>query len=405
MRNTKTKIKFTDIAGMLNRDEMREIVGGCGEFSGSGSAAWMGNGGGSSFASIMGMGFGGQLSYGGVSASSSGVSSSSSTQLVGLTITDPVQIKQYIANLINQYNTKGYYDLTDPNLTKYNTQGYTYDPNIAWNPSVPGMISGTLGELTIIKYKGKDITMNAFASQLINTDFENTYGISKLWNNTNYSGGVLPITSHGSVYKPTALEAAFMSKAVYGDPVTSENLNGWSISHAADGKGIKFNGINGFKSQLFEKTLPNGSKEYCYVTAGTEPKDAGDYAANVLQLLGASQQYTDSVNNAKALAALFGGAISFAGHSLGGGLAEANAIATGASALTYNAAGLSILTTGFSRSSNTDAYVMINDPLNALQQSKYLPSAGGNVHYLYHGGTIWGGHSINTVIDALGGKP
>lgn len=218
--------------------------------------------------------------------------------------------------------------------------------------------------------------------------------------------GVVPITSHGSVTKPTPLEAAFMSKAVYGDYVDPKNLTGWSVSHAADGLGIIFNSVSGLKSQLFEKTLPNGTKEYCYVTAGTESRDPGDYAANVLQLVGASQEYTESIKNAKALAALFGGALSFAGHSLGGGLAEANAIATGDSALTFNAAGLSFFTTGFSTSSNTDAYVVQNDPLNLLQQiSNYLPSAGGTVHYLANGGSIIDAHSINTAITGLGGKP
>ena len=36
MRNTKTKIKFTDIVGMLERDEMKEVVGGSGTTTGSG---------------------------------------------------------------------------------------------------------------------------------------------------------------------------------------------------------------------------------------------------------------------------------------------------------------------------------------------------------------------------------
>ena len=31
----KTKIKFSDIAGMLERDEMKEIIGGCGNSYGS----------------------------------------------------------------------------------------------------------------------------------------------------------------------------------------------------------------------------------------------------------------------------------------------------------------------------------------------------------------------------------
>jgi hypothetical protein len=45
MRNVKTKIKFTDIAGMLDRDEMREIIGGCGVSGGSGIEIFGGGGG------------------------------------------------------------------------------------------------------------------------------------------------------------------------------------------------------------------------------------------------------------------------------------------------------------------------------------------------------------------------
>lgn len=118
MKNMKQKIKFTDIAGMLDRDQMREITGGCGEVV-SGSASWDYSGGGggssagSSWSSITGMGFGGQLSYGGVSASSSGVSSSgtanSSTTSnpggawtntsVGVTTSDPTTIKRFMSYL------------------------------------------------------------------------------------------------------------------------------------------------------------------------------------------------------------------------------------------------------------------------------------------------------------------
>jgi hypothetical protein len=76
MINSKTKIKFTDIAGMLDRDEMKEIVGGSGGYQ-------VGTGGGSNFVSgtALGGGFTGgyqaQSSFNGAgySYSSSGSSS------------------------------------------------------------------------------------------------------------------------------------------------------------------------------------------------------------------------------------------------------------------------------------------------------------------------------------------
>lgn len=57
MKNHKTKIKFTDIAGMLDRDEMKEIVGGSGGYT-------VGTGGGSNFVSgtALGGGFTGGVS-------------------------------------------------------------------------------------------------------------------------------------------------------------------------------------------------------------------------------------------------------------------------------------------------------------------------------------------------------
>lgn len=206
---------------------------------------------------------------------------------------------------------------------------------------------------------------------------------------------IVPI--HGSTTKPTPLEAALMSRYVYGGSGTLEG--NWKVSTAQTG--LVYNSDSGFKSQLFERTV-NGIKEYTYVTAGTD--DFGDVAANILQLAGLSSQYEQSVANALELKRLFGDAISFAGHSLGGGLAEANAIATGVSAITFNAAGLSVLTTGISYRSDTDAYIMTTDPLNALQfQSTLLPSAGGEAHYLRPVSLegVYNGHSIDAVIETL----
>lgn len=40
----KTKIKFSDIAGMLERDEMREITGACGSACGTGNGTGSGTG-------------------------------------------------------------------------------------------------------------------------------------------------------------------------------------------------------------------------------------------------------------------------------------------------------------------------------------------------------------------------
>lgn len=214
------------------------------------------------------------------------------------------------------------------------------------------------------------------------------------------------IPIHGSAAKPTTLEAAYLAKDVYGgtSSVDSEKLNGWSVSKVKTG--ITYNNsASGFKSQLYEKTV-NGKKQYCYVTAGTDASIT-DVVEDVFQVAGIAVQYKQSVENAKALKKLFGDSLSFAGHSLGGGMAEANARATGESATTFNAAGLSPATAlffGLGIISDTNAYIMVSDPLNVLQTaSPILPSAGGQKHFLdcasSSGAT--NGHSINSVIESI----
>jgi len=212
------------------------------------------------------------------------------------------------------------------------------------------------------------------------------------------------IPVHGSAVKPTALEAALMSKAVYGDKGVQLEGN-WAVSKAATG--LKYDDpSSGFKSQLYERTV-NGKKEYCYVTAGTDPTSLKDWATNALQVAGVAKQYEQSVANAKALKNLFGDSLSFAGHSLGGGLAEANARATGESATTFNAAGLSPITAlslGLGFLSDTKAYIMVTDPLNLLQQSTpLLNTAGGSKQLLNCASysAVANGHSIDSVIEAL----
>ncbi|NUY81909.1 hypothetical protein HUK80_13475 [Flavobacterium sp. MAH-1] len=199
--------------------------------------------------------------------------------------------------------------------------------------------------------------------------------------------------------KPTPLEAAIMSKHVYGDKV--KLIGGWKVSNVGQGLAL-INERTGFKSQVYERTV-NGKTEYTYATAGTE--DMKDTKQDVKQIFGLSEQYQQSVDNAKTLnKSLDGAELTFTGHSLGGGMAEANAIATGDDALTFNAAGLSVFTPGgLQPSKTTDAYILTTDPLNAGQSATGLPTAGGTKHYIQPG-SVQGaenGHSIDSVIEGL----
>ena len=99
----------------------------------------------------------------------------------------------------------------------------------------------------------------------------------------------------------------------------------------------------GLRAALF--VGESGNQVLAY--AGTDFSSLADWKANILQGLGLeSTQYTNAIDIAKSY-----GAITFTGHSLGGGLASAAAIYTGGTGVVFNAAGLHNNTIGdFSRS-------------------------------------------------------
>lgn len=440
------KIKFSDIAGMLERDEMREIIGGSGSTTGSGGN---GLGGGSSAlssnpfdTSFTGSNYGG---FGGANAVGGGVYGSDSITGAGTssnpgspyyngssssgtnTLNSSTLSNAYGGGWYTSYNNGKttndsltiirFFQFVDANQgvitnnqlfsfvnNELTTTGQQLN-NQQYNLQLPGTV---LNNVTVQNnYKGPSTILQGDVINKLPLFINNSSGggtnTGTSTGTNNASWYIMPI--HGSDSKPTPLEAAYMSKDVYGgkDKVDPNKLGGWVVSKPVVGV-LYNNPSSGFKSQLFERTT-NGKKEYCYVTAGTEPGDVGDYAADVLQTQGIPLQYHQSVENAKVLKALYGDQLSFAGHSLGGGMAEANARITGESATTFNAAGLSystaiILGTGFI--SDTHSYIMNNDPLNIAQLiTPGLTTAGGQKHIVDQNGSSSGGHSIDAMIAAL----
>lgn len=106
---------------------------------------------------------------------------------------------------------------------------------------------------------------------------------------------------------------------------------------------LQDNYLSGFSSMLFQKTA-YGFQYYAYCTEGTEMTSLLDWSNNLSQSLfhGLSRQYSLSVDRAKKIDAAVGNnaVLWFIGHSLGGGLASNNSLATGRHAITFNAAGL-----------------------------------------------------------------
>ena len=121
-----------------------------------------------------------------------------------------------------------------------------------------------------------------------------------------------------------------------------------------------------------------------YANRGTEGPDKLDVRANVLQAFGLeSKQYTTAMKVARNLRATYGGKLSFTGHSLGGGLASAQALVTGLPATTFNAAGLNPETVRRMLGSDFDnawahgnslvsAYYVKGDPLSQVQDGTRL---------------------------------
>lgn len=134
----------------------------------------------------------------------------------------------------------------------------------------------------------------------------------------------------------------------------------------------------GFRAAIYQ----NQQGQYVVAYAGTDPSELPDIGADATQAFGLeTKQYNQAISLAKKAEVAFGdGNVVFTGHSLGGGLASAGALATDASAVTFNAAGLSNETLrglGFNPNAVRDQvadsgqvrrYTVNSDPLTLAQQ-------------------------------------
>lgn len=213
---------------------------------------------------------------------------------------------------------------------------------------------------------------------------------------------------------PTKREAARMAAHAYGDKKDDILKGGWAVSKRDFGIDKNVNST-GFKSQVYERVSTSGKNkgdmEYVYATAGTDGADGKDWNNNASQTLGLSAQYAISIGNAVSISdelSKTNSELTFTGHSLGGGQATANAYATGRDAITFNAAGVSSFTQRVNPKSKIDAYILLTDPLNYIQNGSSrigmaMPDVNGIRHYLMpkNYGGIYNGHSMENVLRAL----
>ena len=153
-------------------------------------------------------------------------------------------------------------------------------------------------------------------------------------------------------------------------------------------------GVAGFKSGMY---LDHISRKFVLAFAGTD--DGPDIVADVWQGLGGfTEQYNAAMEVGRRLedVAIFSGRVVVTGHSLGGGLASAAAVASGFHADTFNAAGLTRISLQYndkgeriagdlrelgrfdnSASGLIDAYFLDYDILSFVQDSTPLQDAIG----------------------------
>jgi hypothetical protein len=154
---------------------------------------------------------------------------------------------------------------------------------------------------------------------------------------------------------PTVKQAALMANNSYSkfDPNNKQQLElkkmGWNrvdkIKTNLLGKSNQdvslddMGTVSGYNMAMYSRTL-NGKTEWVLANAGTA--DLIDVGSDAKNLTGSSDQYAFSVRFAKSLQNGMGGQeMTYVGHSLGGGLAAANSLATGNAAITFNPAGVS----------------------------------------------------------------
>lgn len=155
-----------------------------------------------------------------------------------------------------------------------------------------------------------------------------------------------------------------------------------------------------------------------YATAGTVT--IKDMTHNFTQLDGTSTQYAQSIENAWVLSsriAAVGGSLSFTGHSLGGGEAVCNALATGLPAIVFNPAGVADATKlahGIPLSKDYSnqlitTIVSEKDPLTLFQDAasqslllqSAVPAAEGRRYYVHYEDHYLIAHSMTGIADSL----
>lgn len=200
--------------------------------------------------------------------------------------------------------------------------------------------------------------------------------------------------------KEKYIDSVYLAQHVYGAYGNAHELpNGWQVANLPRHI-VLHDKKTSLKSQLYYRHK-NGKKEYVYATAGTNPLNLTDWQNNIAQLCGESDQYEEAMLNAKEIAKMVkneNADLWFVGHSLGGGLAMYNSMATAFPAIVFNPAGISSETksklefvpTEEDINKRITVFCTTNDLLTLLQDASQhfegmksvFPNACGTRYYL-----------------------
>lgn len=179
-----------------------------------------------------------------------------------------------------------------------------------------------------------------------------------------------------------AIDMALLSQDVYND-TSNQDLVPPDYSRITDEDyeklGLTPDDLVIEEAGYFSAIYKDADGNYVYVNRGTEPGTLRDWIQNARQGLGVtSAQYRRAMTNAATIAQNPSINITYTGHSLGGGLATAQALVTSTEAIVFNPAGVSLDTINaepfFVNADNADelvdAYIVDGEFLDGINGTR-----------------------------------